>query len=60
MFYYIVSDCDDILGVYDTLDKAKISCDINGYSRIDQYKLNEPKSIKCWLYNGSRWEEFNL
>ena len=35
-------------------------CDTFGYDRIDEYELNKPNPIRCWLYNGSKWEEFNL
>ena len=60
MKLYIVSDGCDILGAFETLDGAKVMCDTFGYDRIDEYELNKPNPIRCWLYNGSKWEEFNL
>ena len=60
MNIYVVSDGYDVLGVFENIDGAKLMCDVHGYDRIDEYKLNKPNPIKCWMYSYGKWEEFKL
>ena len=59
MFVYVVSDGYDTYGVYDSLEGAKIMCDVHNCIYIDEYKLNEPEPNRSWIYTGS-WKECSL